>query len=201
MNMARNPFCVVKMLNTFGAAADYRPTDPILEAALHQVIVGSRPQAPKILSKFALTSEQYERWLRMLFMLLAPTDELNILDNTIARLLNRNRIKVEVFDYTDGDDRNVCLLSDRGFIIPASTEGAVAMAFNINSRSFVSFYLEDPAARIPRASEDVLRPFRGQVILFRKTDNIPALVHFNQWTIYQAAHQVFAARPNPRVAL
>jgi hypothetical protein len=70
MNFQRNPFCIRKALNTFGSVASYHFTDRALATELAAAIKGSRPQRDGVCAQFNIASDEYDRWLKVLFLLL-----------------------------------------------------------------------------------------------------------------------------------
>jgi len=72
MSMIRNPYCIEKTINTFSYAADHYPTNGELKDYFDQISSYSVPI--EVLSKFSVTEEKYKKWLKILFIMLTPTD-------------------------------------------------------------------------------------------------------------------------------
>jgi hypothetical protein len=197
LNFFRNPYCVQKAMNTFGFAANYRPTDPDLDAAFLAVLNGSRPHAASVCGTFGLAADLYEGWLRALFVLLAPAFPLNLFENIIKDSFEKSFVVVNVFDYSSSDPNDVCLLSDRGFNIPEQSESRFMFEFNLTSRAFACFHLTNLDDTNVRAG--LKEGAKGRVHVVRTSDDLSVLAAYNQRTAYQCAGKVFAASPSPRL--
>ncbi len=206
LNFMRNPYSVPKALATLGEAAGYFPTDPELRQAHELVREGSKPHREAVCRQFGLTPDLYDRWLRTLFNLLIPLPppQRNIFDHVIKDLFEQHWVIVAVHQYASvADDGNVCLLSDRGFNMihdQPELKWAFVFEFNITSRAFASFAFCDVAryqgVNIP---PEVAEHFRSKVQVNTSTDDVAALVTYNQRTVYQCARTVFAADQCPRL--
>ena len=113
---------------------------------------------------------------------------------------------VLVYPYSGKDPRNVCLLSDRGFNVPVQNEWCFAFQFNISSSAFATFLFADPAKypEVPPAlahlAESAAGSMRGQTkVTPMPLDDEDALVKYNQLTIFQCKHRVYAAHAAPRL--
>ena len=200
LNMNRNPFSIDKMLNTVGEAERFIPADATLQALLEKVATGSRPHQTAVCADYGLTSQTYERWLRALFVLLAPRSGLNIFEDTVAGLFNNHHVTVQVNEYRDTDPCNVCLLSDRGVAFVSSKADEAIIAFNINSKAFAIYGFTDPEKRAPHLPPGATDSLRGKLVLRHKIDDLDDLASFNQRTIVYGKESVFAASPSPRLA-
>ena len=204
MNLMRNPFCVRKMLNTFGAVLDYKFTDPQLQADYEAAMRGSRPQQPAVCARYQITADEYDRWLRALLKLLSvPPTRANAFEDAIDGLFESNFVTVHVFHYMTSDPQHVCLLPDRGFNtdpVPVSA-GAEAMAFefNISARAFACYAFWSPTALATRnhLRAKVSDAARANVRVKRVEDEFVALAKYNRRTISHCAEQVFAASSRP----
>ena len=198
LNFFRNPYCVQKAMNTFGAATNYEPTDPDLKTAYRAVLNGSRPQIASICAAFGLTPELYESWLRALFVILAPVAPVNIFEGTIKALFEHNYVSVNVFDYAQPDEGDTCLLSDRGFNMPQQAENLFMFEFNLGARSFACFQMSNLNEYDVR--DDVKARMKGHVDVRYVANDRRLLAAYNQRTAYQCDTKVFAAKPSPRLA-
>lgn len=145
LSFFRNPHCVRKAMNTFGALASYAPTDPELRSVYEAVLKGSRPHTAAICKMFDLTPDLYKGWLRSLFLLLAPLGPIPFFDRVMKGVFEGCCIVMNVFEFTHSDESDVCLLSDRGFNVPEQTDGTCMFEFNMNSRAFAVFCMSDLA--------------------------------------------------------
>jgi hypothetical protein len=200
LNLFRNPFALQKAMNTFGVAADYKPTCPDHAAAFHAVLEGSRPQRATVCARFGISAELYERWLRALFVLLVPagpSGPSNIFENLIQALFDRHAVLVNVFDYVDVDQNDTCLLSDRGFNVPQQGESAFTFECNLAASSFATFHLSDLSEYTTR--EDLKHAMMGRVEVTYVLNHLAHLAAYNQRTVFQCAERVFAASRAPRL--
>lgn len=198
LNFLRNPHSIKKVLNTFGSAADYSPSDSTLRRDYERVLVGSRPHQEHVCRVFELTAGEYERWLRCLFILLSPGDATGHthFDHTIKAMFEGSYVIVRVHRYTSTLSEHVCLLSDRGFTICSEAPSILCFDFNLTARAFVQFAFADIAAHvppgIPQAVVDILKE-RREVQLFHTVNDLDALAHYNANTLHQCNRRVFCA--------
>jgi hypothetical protein len=211
MNFLRNPFSIRKILNTFGLAADWQFGDPALASELDAAIKGSRPQRGTVCAQFGIMDEEYDRWLRVLFLLLTnvPGQPLNLFEEVVKGTLESNWTQVFVAEETGTDPNQVFLLSDRGFNAfspDLSAHGlgdAVTFEFNVCARASVSFTLADPtplitSGRFPASAVD--KALRANVRVSHIRDNRDLLVRYNQRTVSHCAEMVFSASARPILA-
>lgn len=204
LNFARNPFCVQKVLNTFGSVTSHRFTNQDLQDAYERVLNGSRAQEATVCARYSIDPEDYRRWLRTLFMLLSITaDDRNLFEQTIKGIFESCKTQVVVCHFTTSAPEAVCLLSDRGFNeLPVELSGgtsATMLQFNVSARAFVSFTFCDPKEFV---ANNHLRPevaarAAGQVNVQRVENNLEFLRSYNRHTIYQCAERVFSASSTP----
>ena len=86
LNFVRNPFSVVKVLNSFPGLASYDPTAPALLADYRRVVSGRKPHQAHLCAKLDISDAQYVEWLRVLFMLLVPMADGHLTFFMIKRL-------------------------------------------------------------------------------------------------------------------
>ena len=75
LNFVRNPFSIVKVLNSFPNFASYDPTDPARPADYRRIVSGKKPHQAHLCAQLGISDTQYVEWLRLLFMLLVPMAE------------------------------------------------------------------------------------------------------------------------------
>src|SRR5208337_4757894 len=148
LNFVRNPFSIVKVLNSFPGLASYDPTDPVLLADYRRVVSGRKPHQAHLCAELGISEAQYVEWLRVLFMLLVPMAEghPNFFEDMIKRLLENRKMHVAAFvcEY----DSARCLLSDRGFSQPIADGPHMAFSFNLCATAFVDYVFLDPATTL-----------------------------------------------------
>ena len=65
LNFVRNPFSIVKVLNSFPGLASYDPTDPVLLADYRRVVSGRKPHQARLCAELGISEAQYVEWLRV----------------------------------------------------------------------------------------------------------------------------------------
>lgn len=204
LNFARNPFCVRKVLNTFGVVTSHQFSNQDLQDSYERVLNGSRSQQATVCQRYSIDPEDYGRWLRTLFMLLSITpDNRNLFEHTIKGIFESCKTHVVVGHFTTSTPEDVCLLSDRGFNqLPVELSGgtsATMLQFNVSASAFVSFTFCDPNEFV---ANNHLRPevaahAAGQVSVERVENNLESLRSYNRHTVCQCAERVFSASPTP----
>lgn len=144
LNFVRNPFSVVKVLNSFPVVAGCDPTDPALLTDYRRIVSGRKPHQARRCTELGISDAQYVEWLRLLFMLLVPmaAGQPNLFEQMIKVLLENRKIYVAacVCEY----DSARCLLSDRGFSEPIENGAHMAFSFNLCATAFVDYFFIDP---------------------------------------------------------
>ena len=202
LNFARNPFSIVKVLNSFPSLASHDPTDPALLADYRRVASGRKPQQARLCAKLGISEAQYVQWLRVLFMLLTPLAEghPNLFEDMIKRLLeDRKRyVAAFVFEY----DSARCLLSDRGFSQPIVDGPHLAFSFNLCATAFVDYTFTDPATlgegKVPpeviaRSIANWERLPEKQIYVTFQRNNLDMLVRYNRLAIEQCYKRVYCS--------
>lgn len=203
LNFVRNPFSVVKVLNTFPDLALYEPTNPELLATCHRIVSGRKPHQKYLCTQLGIRDSQYIEWLRLLFMLLRPMVEgrPNFFDESIKGMLSNRKMHIAayIFDY----DSSACLLSDRGFSQPIEEgEHDLAFSFNLCSTAFIHYLFIEPASALrgevsPECIERSLKymeslPHNQVHVTFLRND-IEKLKHYNRRVIEQSHCHVFCS--------
>lgn len=144
LNMLRNPFCIVKILNTFGDLCNYSPTDPKTYNIYKKI--DALNVNKNLLLNLNVTSEQYKNWLKIIFLMIVP---LECNENSQKDLIMR-KICFNFFDFEKNlgaiflctYDKPSCLLSDRGYIEmnTNNSNDTINFTFNISKYAFISFY-------------------------------------------------------------
>lgn len=202
LNFLRNPHCVAKVMNTVGPLVDFRPVDPALLRMYERIEEGNKPHELSMCSAYGLTSAQYRRWLRALFLLLSrmPGSEANMFEFLIKELFEKNYVLVRIHDYVDTCADEIVLLSDRGFSTPVhGNDSVVAFDFNITSNAFAYFAFCDPARAVPDAREDIAAHLRANTSVSYVPNDLSALVSHNRLAVYQCAAVVYGRSESPRL--
>lgn len=206
LNMARNPFAIHKMLNTFGSLTNYEPTAPEHLATFERILKGRKPHQAHLCHELGITDTEYRQWLIMLFMLFIPSGdgELNLLESIVkSNLINHEReIAIFVGFYSSPS----CLLSDRSFSTNTDKPGVDGFDFNLTSRAFIRYIFADidalaraisphtPSALIVN-HKNRLKILPRPIKLHYEIDNLEKLRGFNRNVIYQSHKHVYCASP------
>jgi hypothetical protein len=201
LNFVRNPFSVVKVLNTFPGLAHYHPTDPVLLADFRRIVTGRKPQRAHLCAQLDISETQYDEWLGVLFMLMVPMadGQPSFFQDMIKRLLEDHKTYIAAFigEY----DSARCLLSDRGFSQPIADGPHLAFSFNLRANAFMDFVFADPATMVQgNASPEFIAqavaaweriPKQINVTFVR--NNIEMLARFNRRAVEQCYKRVFCS--------
>jgi hypothetical protein len=201
LNFVRNPFSVVKVLNTFPGLAHYHPTDPVLLADYRRIVTGRKPQRAHLCAQLDISEMQYDEWLGVLFMLMVPMadGQPSFFQDMIRRLLEDRKTYIAAFigEY----DSARCLLSDRGVSQPIADGPHTAFSFNVRANAFMDFVFVDPATMVQgNASPEFIAqavaawerlPKQLNVTFVR--NNIEMLARFNRRAVEQCYKRVFCS--------
>jgi hypothetical protein len=202
LNFVRNPFSIVKVLNSFPKVSSFDPTDPALFADYRRVVSGKKPQQAYLCSQLGISDAQYVEWLRVLFMLLTPmmTDRPNLFEEMIKNLFENRKTHVAAFVCEYDNDR--CLLSDRGFSQPIEDGAHMAFSFNLCATAFVDFMFGDratllrdkgPPAFVAQALASFERLPENQINVTFLRNNRQMLARFNRRAIEQCYKRVYCS--------
>lgn len=202
LNFVRNPFSIVKVLNTFPDLARYDPTDSVLLAACRRIVSGRKPHQKHLCAQLGISDSQYVEWLRLLFMLLVPMAEgqPNFFEATIKGLLENRKMHIAAFvcDY----DNARCLLSDRGFSEPIEDGSHMAFSFNLCATAFVHYIFADPRTLVqgtasPEFIEQAVsyweRLPEKQINITFLRNNMEMLTQYNRRVVEQSYRRVFCS--------
>lgn len=202
LNFVRNPYSIIKVLNSFTGLATYDPTDPVLLANYRRIISGRKPQQKYLCEKLGINEQQYLEWLRVLFMLLTPmrNGEPNFFEQMIKGLFENKKTWVTVV--LSQYDQPGVLLSDRGYSIPVPEDDHMAFSFNLCSTAFITYMFADPRKLIeghahPEFIDKTVARWeaRSQVEIELKSfrNEMELLKAYNQHVIYQCYERVYCA--------
>jgi hypothetical protein len=190
-----------KVINTIGIVANYKPTDPDLMRLYKKIINGNRPQQNYLSSQFGITMDEYETWLRALFLLLVRQDDSqpNFLEQGIKGMYENpsHLVMVNIYHYDDEYENKRCLLSDRGLILPSPNESYLAFGFNLCSTAFVEYVFIDIDKAAPEETPKIIleacKNLPKSVNLRCLRNNLSALAHYNRLVIYQCHSKVYCS--------
>lgn len=199
LNFARNPFSVVKMLNTFGVLAAYEPTEPKLKQAFYRILNGRRPHQERICRQIGISDNDYVNWLKVLFMLFMEygDGDASILDGTVNSLFLSEASQVQVLLCTYTTES--CLLSDRSFTTPGDRNDVTIFDFNLCANAFVRYGFADIDSFIPpNTPQHVIADFKRlrtpTVYLTHLVDDKELLRRYNQCVVWQSHRHVYSSR-------
>ena len=202
LNFVRNPFCIVKVLNTFPGIASFDPTDPVLLATYRRIVNGRKPHQAHLCAQLGISDAQYVEWLRLLFMLLVPMADgrPNFFEEMIKSLLENRKTHIAAFvcEY----DSARCLLSDRGFSQPIENGPHMAFSFNLCATACIDYIFADPATLLQGKAppEFLARAIAAHESLFDKQinvtfqrNNIDMLARYNRRVVEQCYQRVYCS--------
>lgn len=204
LNFLRNPYCVEKIINTFGTGLTYRPTDPDLNSYYEKILIGTKPHQNYLCHQIGISHIKYTEWLCLIFNMLSTMRngnyEICLFDSIINSLFCSPDIHVNVSVYFSRNTN--CLLSDRGFtsLIPENTPHT-SLAFNLCGKSFIHYTftgLREYAKEknIPDAIINSLQHFRTEIstplisTTYREND-IQTTAIYNKRVIEQCHRNVY----------
>jgi len=201
VNFIRNPFSVAKVLNTFGIMGQHHPTDPQVYAEYHRILTGRRPQQAHLCAKLGISDQQYEAWLRVLFMLLTPlaNGQVTMLEQALGALFEGREHALHIHLHTYTTQR--CLLSDRGWTVPVPEDRHLVFDFNLSAQAFIRYAFLDYEAALGYPLPPMIRQglSRGPKLVqhWYLHDDIVALDVFHRRIIEQSFERVFSSGPSP----
>jgi hypothetical protein len=196
VNFIRNPFTIVKVLNTYAPFAEYHPTNPAIYEAYIRTMTGRQPHQRHLCKVLGVSDGQYRTWLRILFMLLTPMagGKINLLEDTLRSLFidKENALLVHVHVYKT----HRCLLSDRGITHPIEPGINTAFDFNLSSNAFIRLAFMNYEAILGNNKSEVLRKVlndKKQIYINYFNDDMPALELFHKRIIDQSFGNVYCS--------
>lgn len=201
LNSFRNPFSIKKTLNTIGLLGNYHPTDPSLYKDYSRILDGNKPQIKRITQLFDVNEDEYKKWLRCLFMLLAvkPNGSTNFIEDILTRLLlnEDSGACFILFKYTSKDLG--IAISDRGIIERANNSDMMSFDMNLDACTFMRFGHVNLTKVLPKGMPDKViqhyKKYKRDINLIVIENNIDELMNYNQCAVLQSARKVYCAQP------
>jgi len=202
LNFVRNPFCIEKVLNSFPGVTAYEPIYPDLLAAYRLVAAGRKPHQARLCEQLGISHETYDKWLRLLFILLMQTgdDRPNLFEGIIKGLFEARNTQAAAFVWVYDQDH--CLLSDRSFSQPIPDGPHMAMSFNLCSTAFVDYIFADAATLVqdrapPEFVANALAAWKqrpqASINVTMTRNNSEMLARYNRRVIEQCRERVYCA--------
>jgi hypothetical protein len=208
MNFIRNPFCIEKVLNTFGELSKYKPQDPSLLSEFQKIRTDNIHVKEDVLNQLDIAKDKYIEWLKVLFNFFSiKIGEKFLGEMVVDEILDIDTKRIHLTLYTFQSE--ICLLSDRSFVDfgPALPKDFFCLVFNLNKNTFISFKifentLENLKALCPhlvplidKLNKEVdiisLMPPRIEILVVK--ENVEALKGYNTQVIYQCHSSFFGA--------
>ena len=207
LNTLRNPYSIARSLRIFpDILKNSHPTDPHLYREYEHAVYGNRPHQQTLCRHFGITLDQYNEWIRCLFILLNYVNDKNLtaFEEIIVSLFNdpNLHIGIRLFTY----NQETCLLPDIGFVDFGDDPGTMAMAFNLYSRAFVQYvflnrdtFLEKHEARvgpIPQRHREAFEQWKSQqktVSIYPELNNLDLLRAYNAGAVLQCHSHVYGS--------
>lgn len=198
VNFIRNPFSVAKVLNTFGIMGQHHPTNQQVYTEYQRILTGRRPHQAHLCAELGISDQQYEEWLRVLFMLLTPLadGQVTMLEQALGALFEGrdNALHIHLHTYTT----QRCLLSDRGWTVPVPEDRHLVCDFNLSAQAFIRYaFLDYEAVPLPPMIRQGLSLGPKLVQLWYLHDDLVALDVFHRRIIEQSFERVFCSGPSP----
>lgn len=206
LNFFRNPYSVKKILNSLPTLMlNVHPTNPSVYNDYLRVLNGNKPHMKYVCAKLEISESEYERWLRLLFLMLEPMipGQPNFFEQFFRTLCGNREtwFMAQVFSYSD----KTCLLSDRGFTtLNDENDVHESWNFNLSAQAFVIFsfsHLErfyhnhpGPKPPIPSIGIERMKDFTKDMMSIRHYRNrYDMLSVYNQQVVAQSHQHVFGA--------
>lgn len=208
MNLVRNPFSIVKVINTLGTILDFKPTDSELLKEFNKLTKENIRVDAATLHYLNVSEDQYVQWLKIIFNFFAvDLHGQSLGERAVYNFAKRTKIYINLFIYSD----DVCLLSDRGYVdyTPGFENNAFSMAFNLNKNTFFNFsfveiswetfkkiapQMELSLERLEKMGGDIYQYFKpGIEISSFNSECIEALENYNSNILVQCHHNFYCA--------
>lgn len=206
LNTLRNPYSITRSLNIFpDILKNSHPTNPELYREYQHAVYGNRPHQRTLCQHFGVTPEEYNDWIRCLFILLNHVNDNNLtmFDAIVVALFNKPNLHIGIRLFTY--DKETCLLPDIGFVDFGDDLG-LRMAFNLHSRAFVTFaflnrdtFLEKLEARngpVPQRHRDAFEQWKLErkiVNIFPELNDLDFLKEYNAGAVLQCHSHVYGS--------
>ena len=206
LNFFRTPFSVKKVLNSLPSLmGNLYPTDQAHLNDYLRVLEGSKPQMQYVCQALDISEEEYEQWLRSLFLMLNPmiVGQRSFFDQMVKALCGDRETYLIVWVFTYANE--ACLLSDRGFVIPFEQKDHEGWAFNLSANAFAiysftnveSFYRNFPGPKPPisaRGMSAAKDSWKSVVHVRHIAENLDALKAYNESAVFQCHEHVYSSR-------
>ena len=196
ISFSRSPYSVEKILNTFGVLANYMPTEPDSIHIFQRILNGRKPHQARLCAELGITDKEYERWLRMLFMLFYKSGdgEHLMVESIVKSLFEAKTQSAAVLVCAYSGEK--CLLSDRSFSQITNRQDQVGLEFNLKSNAFIRFLFADNRGLVPHAPPILVKQYetmRHPLQVLYRIDDMECLRGFNRNAVYQCHSRVYSS--------
>lgn len=199
LNFFRNPYGIKQVLSFFSMFSNLHPTSEQLREVFEKINKSTMRQRAHIATKYNVTPEDYENWLKMLFLLLMDVGEgKNFLIDVVKRMFCESHIFVYALVCTYSSE--VCVISDRGCVILEGDLESTSYAFNLTKNSFIAFSLVDMSKFSPLSADGRIERIvenRLNMQIDYCHDNFELLAGYNRHSIYQCFSNVYSSERDP----
>lgn len=196
IGFSRNPYSVEKILDTFGVLANYQPTAPDSIHIFQRILSGRKPHQAKLCAELGITDKEYERWLRVLFMLFYKSGDggLLMVESIVKSLFEAKTQSAAILVCVYSGEK--CLLSDRSFSQITNRQDQVGLEFNLKSNAFIRFMFADNRGLFPHATPKLVEQYqtmRHPIQVLYRIDDMECLQGFNRNAVYQCHRRVYSS--------
>ncbi|MFB6273429.1 MAG: hypothetical protein ABEL51_11100 [Salinibacter sp.] len=225
INFGRNPYGVRKFLNSLPREiSNFVPNDPELQRIYDSISHITEEECRRHLKRLNITLDEYQEWLRALFILLLPsgtqrpdTDETfdSLLEEVAYDLVHDPNCHCEMrIDVLSEDQPYSFLVSDRTYFYSEQSKARLILHFNVTSNLALTFQIVYPSTlenslrlmarqgfpnksheTIEKAIKETKRELTERLENRLCLNDLEFVAWFNQHTILQAHSHVFCSRP------
>lgn len=203
MGWIRNPYLISRTIDMFEGLNGMHPTDPHLLAHFSDIRAGTKPHLAGICAMFGVTSEQYFKWLEILFLALMtpPGAAKSILESAIEKLIesegNMCHLILATFDDIPGYRVS---LPDTSYLQGTDNPNHNMFLFNLGRSAFAVFNVVDLSKQtlvdIPPRMMEQVGSYNISFSAQYHHHDLRLLERFNKLAAYQAHSHIFCADPN-----
>jgi len=211
LNFIRNPYNIVKVLNSIGVLADHFPVKEQLLEEYRKLEKRNDGGIQRICQIFDVTREQYLKWMKVIFLSLIDIGGgETLLDNLIRELIENKEhaTAATVYGISDAHPDKKVALSDRSFVdYSGAADGNLMVAFNLNANYFIKFGIMDvnsfmeahaPEGIDKEKVKEVFLNMKKTLHIYVQEDSEEALsqlANYNENAVYQCHSKVFCSIP------
>lgn len=209
LNFIRNPYNIVKVLNSIGVLALHHPSQQQLLEEYQKIEKRDDGGITRICQVFNVTREQYLSWMKVIFLSLIDIGNgETILEHLVSDLFENKELgtAATIYGISDAHPDKKVVLSDRSYVdYSGAADGNLMMAFNLNANYFIKFTILDvnrfmeekaPAGMDKEKVMEAFLKLNKNVNVYVQEDNEEALSQlagYNMCAVYQCHSKVFCS--------